>query len=856
MNKKFILSLLLSCVILFGFISGTMLCRASRYYFNKLVDKTVVMYLNKSNVLVYGVKKYMSDDRQVMPYKDGDVILMPVEFFAGTLSGKVEGDGDRVIVSVKDVSKEFDTVEGKGGARYADISELCREFKLNLHVERNGIVAYSPDEMDTYFNWTTYTHEMRNMIGLFVFDDVTGDELYNLLVANKPGNEHPRIMITDEKVNAIRKEVEDDNGDAVYKRLYEQLISEADRYLNQPASKFELRDGIRLLYVSREALSRIQSCALAYLLSGEEKYAECAYAEMQAVSNFENWNSRHFLDVGVMSMAVAFGYDWLYNWMTPDQRAVICSAVEKFAMSEVLKDINGQTGDRTYQWLKDGNVNNWRCVCAGGIGTAMLAMMDDFDGETLKNAKYILQEMLIAIRPEMLLWSPLGAFEEGPGYWGFAMSCYTPFIMSLELITGSNYGYVDLPGLNLTNEYLNAITGPACTFNYHCSNGGESTVYPEMMYLADRLGKYEEAIPRISRIMTLSSNVDADTDILLYNPKMSEAESSTLPDDAYFPVSEIASMRTGRDPNAVAAFLHCDKPYGVGGAGTEHMDAGTFSLQSNGQRWFFDLESDNYNISNLNQSYRFRAEGHNTVIFNPDAGYAMKKQGDCSISDYYFGGDYSYAVGNMTDAYTDDKGIKSFLRGVKLDKTTGIVTVQDEIRVEKPVELYWFAHTRATIAISKDGKSATLLLGDSLLRAYIVNGEGATFTEMEAKPLPTSPVVPDQDPNEGIRKLAIHIENCGDIDLCVAFVSGKKLSKLGLGDYTFSKISEWNNNSGTIDTTPIDSKSNSTDSALTYDTVKSGNINTKTAAIIYSAGAVGIAAAIVVIIIAKKRKKK
>ena len=42
---------------------------------------------------------------------------------------------------------------------------------------------------------------------------------------------------------------------------------------------------------------------------------------MNAVCNFPDWNSkRHFLDVGEMATAVAFGYDWLYNELSAATR--------------------------------------------------------------------------------------------------------------------------------------------------------------------------------------------------------------------------------------------------------------------------------------------------------------------------------------------------------------------------------------------------------------------------------------------------------------------------------------------------------------------------------------------------------
>ena len=47
--------------------------------FEKAVKKSVVLYLNKGNILLYGEKSYISDNREITPYKNGDDIYLPVD---------------------------------------------------------------------------------------------------------------------------------------------------------------------------------------------------------------------------------------------------------------------------------------------------------------------------------------------------------------------------------------------------------------------------------------------------------------------------------------------------------------------------------------------------------------------------------------------------------------------------------------------------------------------------------------------------------------------------------------------------------------------------------------------------------
>jgi len=169
----------------------------------------------------------------------------------------------------------------------------------------------------------------------------------------------------------------------------------------------------------------------------------------------------------------------------------------------------------------------------------------------------------------------------------------------------------------------------------------------------------------------------------------------------------------------------------------------------------------------------------------------MKVGGKASIVKHEFSENGGYAIGDMSSAYRDNIGVTSFKRGAKLDKRTNVVTIQDEIRLSKSSELYWFAHTKANILVAKDGKSATLIQNGKYLRAYIVSGEGATFSVMDAVPLPTSPEVPDQMPTDGVQKLTIHLKETDDIDLCVVFVASDAADDLSIDSYQHTAIAEW-----------------------------------------------------------------
>jgi hypothetical protein len=93
--------------------------------------------------------------------------------------------------------------------------------------------------------------------------------------------------------------------------------------------------------------------------------------------------------------------------------------------------------------------------------------------------------------------------------------------------------------------------------------------------------------------------------------------------------------------------------------------------------------------------------------------------------------------------------------------------VQDEVRADAPVDVWWFMHTPAEIDVSADGHTAILKQGDATLRAEVLSPENAKFETRRAAPLPGSPNPAGQNRNEGIRKLTVHVGDAHELRLAV-----------------------------------------------------------------------------------------
>jgi hypothetical protein len=195
-----------------------------------------------------------------------------------------------------------------------------------------------------------------------------------------------------------------------------------------------------------------------------------------------------------------------------------------------------------------------------------------------------------------------------------------------------------------------------------------------------------------------------------------------------------------------------------------------------GQRWIVDLGADNYNIPGYFGSgkngqrwvyYRTRAEGHNTLVIGPGNGPDQDPVSNSKVTVFRSKPESSFAIMDLTPAYAAHAS--SVKRGIGLVKKTNTVVVEDEIQNNAAADIYWFVHTRAQVELAKDKRSATLLQGGKKLVATLVSPAGATFDIMAAAPLPTSPHPKENNPNEGIRKLSVHMPAASNARIVVVF---------------------------------------------------------------------------------------
>lgn len=214
--------------------------------------------------------------------------------------------------------------------------------------------------------------------------------------------------------------------------------------------------GPRLLNQSRATLDRISTLGFLYRLDGDTRKAGRARLEMLTAAHFDDWNPVHFLDVAEMTHALALGYDWLYDYLSPADRAAAHQAIVEKGLQQ------GLAGYEKHAWWSETRIN-WNQVCNGGLTLGALAVAEEEPDVARRIVDFARRSIVIA----MGTFARDGGWEEGPAYWNYSTEYTAYYLAGLESALGTDFGITKMPGFADTGLFLIYSAGPlGLTFNF------------------------------------------------------------------------------------------------------------------------------------------------------------------------------------------------------------------------------------------------------------------------------------------------------------------------------------------------------------------------------------------------------
>ena len=728
------------------------------------------------------------------------------------------------VLNMKDVEKLFDGWY----VSYDTIGliVICRSRNVFVVEDKNALV--------------------KELILSFVFDFPEGDKIYEDVKENTNNFDHPYLMATEDTWQRLKSIYQAEEGDPDYnERLkktlqayvtysdgvcfkYERSADNADpdalQYgwngfdqAKKPVNPYDHMGGYDSggrLQELEEHSADLLNLSAAYRLTENPKYLQCGYGMMMALGEWQHWAPAQMLNTADSALEIALYYDWAYDGnvaMGYDVERMADIIYEK-AIYWGLRVTNGQSAGSGHYYPV--MTNNWNAACTAGMGIAALAILE-FDQHAGDCAYLLSKNMYTLAKNGMDPYLDEGVYIEGAAYWGYATNAYYQYCSALDTAAGTNYGMMDLWGMDLTNYYAcHTLSPDYVIYNYSDANTVKQGTY-FFFYCAKA---YKDPVLASVRMVHVNEGLNLNLWDLLNYPFDGVEEGAELPLDYAATSVGLYTARSRWESGAIYVGMMAGKnntPHG-------HLDGGSFVYHNHKNIWITDLGSENYDVFGYwNDAYRYRyyrlnPEGHNTLCLVSDpTGVPLGQvlNSNCPTTSYYSNEYGSYITYDMTEAFGNNA--VSWNRGMLFTNNRDTVVVQDEVQFNGPQTVYWFAHYLKEnvyeIRISADGRTAYMigwpdgkervirysLVGSDGLRFTIMDcytfvnvGQGGTYTPEQSTANAAGADHRYEDSRTGYAKLAIKGENILSFNVAVVIESVSLNREIEVG-YKWHEMSDW-----------------------------------------------------------------
>ncbi len=649
------------------------------------------------------------------------------------------------------------------GVLYVPAAQLSRvQLGENASVHKTAEAVFIADEETGLGSKTWQYYAYRNDTRISLFNDI--DFIINYMTFERPDapkihtdftkeNVHPRLMLSAEKVLRLKMLQKEDER---FFALSKAFITEAESTLSEPIAKYSFSDDLRMKSEADKCIRRIMNWGLAWNLTGEGKYTERAWQDLSAIANFPDYNLATIHDSAEFNAALAIGYDWFYNGFTPKQRSLLEDAILNHSLKPLADGYYGRIFAGGNDWSSFKWASNLNSVANAGVILAAAAVFE-------KDAEYcadVISKALRSLEYTMTMFAPDGGWNEGTGYWDYAMTYLCSAVETLDNVFGSDYGLSGARGFKATVDFHISMAGVCGVNNFgDCAPKEEKTVsvYSMMSDICND-GRYING--RIDEITQKGLSPYAE-DIIFYPSVLCE---STKKDASAVKIRGVEGFSTGvgGDENSMYFSTHFGRTSGY----HTHNDTGTFVLDMLGERWAEDLGAESYALENFEgykgwQLYRKRAEGHNCLVINPSAdSYEQLQNKFVPIKKCDYNQTSAYVCADMSDIYKDAKKV---MLGYYAENNLKSLSCVYEIATENKENMYWFMHTKADIRI--DGNTAFLTKNQKTVKVIfeLCGADYYKLEKAEAKSLFAG--LDAGNKNTQYSKLALSFEGSGEMCL-------------------------------------------------------------------------------------------
>jgi hypothetical protein len=515
--------------------------------------------------------------------------------------------------------------------------------------------------------------------------------------------ERPWIFVTGEKIDGLRslEEVRSGIRRGHAAELWEKLAAKVEEEMKQEPIAAKERN--RSFSVVATTANRITDAALVALVTGKRRYADAALRQIDALFDPEQWpewsDKAHIqaglkadLRHGQFARALGMAYDWLYGFLTEDQRRRFLEGLDRCAIRPFKAGV--EAGEH---WA--GRQSNWMTCIVGGFGILGMALGPDHP-----DSAWLVDLARPRMERYMSIFGQEGEFNESVQYSGSTMYVVDYFLAERYASRGKRNPLQQHGLSDFCQWYMYCTVPPGRVLGF-----GDPA--PDMPPVVTHLSAVAAALrdPMVQWFylqhadLVLPTHCRRGLELLWHDPTLeAQPPHGRLPlGRAYRSQAKIITSRSSWDPESTTSVVYAK-------AAQEdyhgHADWGQVCIDGYGERLIIDLGSPpGYPRSHKERYYNYQQWGHNVLVFgrNQTGGIPLGKARHGTITYAEFddqrGGAWTM---DLSRPYGEGRSVLRHV--VHLLPRVAVVTDEANSAVKEPISLRW--HTTAPAEPDDEGR--------------------------------------------------------------------------------------------------------------------------------------------------------
>jgi hypothetical protein len=511
-------------------------------------------------------------------------------------------------------------------------------------------------------------------------------------VINKIPKERPRLHFTPELVREIRED-----KDGRYAHITKRVIASAEEILQmneplfeEPRPWDEYENPIKTYNDTWPAMrpytQRMLTSALAYLYSGDERFAAEARRRLMHFMNWDIEGSSSAMWPTELGMDIAANVPPVFDWIYPT-----LSEEEKKKCKEVLaarmRQINHKVHRNRPMETQPFSSHPGRMIGFVVEGSIVLAHDEPEVADWLDYT----MKLLWSIYPA---WGfAEGGWHEGISYWSAYMGMIFRAVAELAQYDiplkdkpfFRNTGY-----FGLYAAYPKRPTRAFGDGNYGRVGMGEGN----LMYNLSTL--YQNPYFRWHAEVSGATSSSGRTAFLFYDPNLKMRPPTDIPQSRVFNDVGLVAMHSNMsDPENNVTMIFKSNPFGA--ISHNHASQNAFAIEAYGEALAISSGSRQLHGSPHHREWMWHTKAHNSILVDNEGQVIRQRSSRGKIIHYEDNGESVYTVGDATESYGDR--LDRFHRHVVFLRPNYFVIIDDLKTSGKASTFQWLLHTPTEVSV-------------------------------------------------------------------------------------------------------------------------------------------------------------